>query len=66
MPADLLEEIFEPFVRLSPERSEESAGGGVGLAIAREAAYRHGGELSAENRAEGGLQVVFTLPLHGP
>lgn len=66
VPDSQLQEIFEPFVRLTPERSEQSAGGGVGLAIAKEAAYRHGGQVSAENRKPSGLRVVFTLPLEGP
>ncbi len=65
VPDSQLKDIFEPFVRLSPERSEQGTGGGVGLAIAREAAIRHGGQVIAENRKPSGLRVVFTLPLEG-
>ncbi|NDY94775.1 HAMP domain-containing sensor histidine kinase [Wenzhouxiangella limi] len=60
--ADQLEAIFEPFVRLSIERSETGAGGGVGLAIARTAVERHGGTIRAENRPAGGLSVTLALP----
>ncbi|MEE4296600.1 MAG: ATP-binding protein [Wenzhouxiangella sp.] len=59
---DQLEAIFEPFVRLSAERSESGAGGGVGLAIAKAAAEHHGGSIRAENRPHGGLLVRLTLP----
>ncbi|NBD95326.1 MAG: HAMP domain-containing protein [Gammaproteobacteria bacterium] len=59
-----LERIFEPFVRVSPERSESGVGGGIGLAIARAAVERHGGRIAAENDPEGGLTVKLTLPKH--
>lgn len=59
-PGDL-ERIFEPFVRLSPGRSESGVGGGIGLAIARAAVERHGGEISAAN-TEPGLSVTLYLP----
>jgi signal transduction histidine kinase len=49
-------------VRLTAERSESGAGGGVGLAIAKAAAERHGGSIKAENRSQGGLRVTLTLP----
>ncbi|RFF29209.1 ATP-binding protein [Wenzhouxiangella sediminis] len=60
-PGDL-QRIFEPFVRLSPGRSESGVGGGIGLAIARAAVERHGGEIIAENAPDGGLVVTLDLP----
>jgi signal transduction histidine kinase len=60
-PGDL-QRIFEPFVRLSPGRSESGVGGGIGLAIARAAVDRHGGRISAENAPDGGLVVNLDLP----
>jgi signal transduction histidine kinase len=63
VPDEYVEAIFEPFVRLTPERSERGLGGGVGLAIARAAAEQHGGQVRAENIETGGLRVIFTLPL---
>lgn len=59
-----LERIFEPFVRLSPERSESGVGGGIGLAIARAAVERHSGRITADNAPAGGLIVKLTLPKH--
>lgn len=61
---DELEHIFEPFVRLSPGRSESGAGGGIGLAIARAAVARHGGRISAANAPQGGLAITLVLPKH--
>lgn len=66
VPDDQLKAIFEPFVRLSRERSESGAGGGVGLAIALTAVKQHGGAIRAENRTAGGLRVTMTLPLCNP
>lgn len=57
-----LEYIFEPFVRLSPGRSESGSGGGIGLAIARAAVERHGGRIKANNGKAGGLVITLTLP----
>jgi len=65
VPDEMLERMFEPFVRLSRERGETSPGGGIGLAIARRAMARHGGQVMAANRPEGGLEVSLTLPAVG-
>jgi len=63
IPEDRLQDVFEPFVRLSPERGESGAGGGVGLAIARAAVKHHQGDIKAANRRDGGLVVTITLPV---
>jgi two-component system sensor kinase FixL len=52
--------VFEPFVTTKPD------GLGVGLAISRSIAERHGGHLSAEAAPEGGTRMVLTLPSAGP
>jgi len=57
-----LERVFEPFVRLDAARSTETGGVGLGLTIARSCICGHGGELRLENRDEGGLAAVITLP----
>lgn len=60
-----LERVFEPFVRLEGSRSQETGGAGLGLAIARSAVRGHGGDITLENRAGGGLRAVMVLPAPG-
>ncbi len=59
--ADLVR-VTEPFVRLDESRSLETGGAGLGLAIARDAAAYHGGQLALGNRKEGGLRATLLLP----
>jgi signal transduction histidine kinase len=63
IPAAELERVFDPFVRLEGSRSRETGGAGLGLAIARSIFRAHGGDVRLENRAEGGLRAIATLPL---
>lgn len=57
-----LERVTEPFVRLDESRSLDTGGVGLGLAIVRDAAAYHGGQLILENRREGGLRASLVLP----
>ena len=57
-----LERVFDPFVRLETSRSRDTGGAGLGLAIARSILRAHGGDLRLENRADGGLRAVASLP----
>lgn len=57
-----LERVVEPYVRLEASRSRETGGVGLGLAIARDAARLHGGDLLLENRPGGGLRALLLLP----
>ncbi|MCH6162689.1 HAMP domain-containing histidine kinase [Streptomyces sp. M600PL45_2] len=52
------ERIFERFVRLDDARSRDEGGAGLGLAIARDVATRHGGTLSVR----AGSRFVLRLP----
>jgi signal transduction histidine kinase len=62
IPAEQLEEVFKPFVRLEASRSRETGGVGLGLSIARSILLAHGGELTLSNRPEGGLRAEVRLP----
>ena len=62
VPAERIEEMFEPFRRLSSDRTDHSGGSGLGLTIARSITAAHGGTMSAEPRGADGLRVTVTLP----
>lgn len=62
VPADLRERIFEPFYRL-PGASEKDGGVGLGLALVKSIAQRHGGSVQCSNRPEGGACFSLRLPL---
>lgn len=66
LPADRMEDAFQPFVRLEASRSAETGGIGLGLAIARSIVKAHGGELTLANRPEGGLRARLALPAREP
>lgn len=59
VPAEHLSRIFDPYF------STHSGGTGLGLPIARRIAEEHGGEISATNRDQGGLEVSITMPTAG-
>ncbi|MFE9337222.1 ATP-binding protein [Streptomyces sp. NPDC007063] len=63
VPAADRERIFERFVRLDAARSRDEGGAGLGLAIARDVAERHGGTLRAPAPSGGGGRFVLRLPL---
>ncbi|MFD0041453.1 ATP-binding protein [Streptomyces anulatus] len=62
VPEDERERIFERFVRLDDARSRDDGGAGLGLAIARDVASRHGGTLTVDRAAEGGAAFRLWLP----
>ncbi|MFF3751004.1 ATP-binding protein [Streptomyces sp. NPDC002018] len=56
------ERIFERFVRLDDARSRDDGGAGLGLAIARDVARRHGGTLTVGRAPSGGARFELRLP----
>lgn len=60
VPAAELERIFEPFYRL-PGTHESGDGVGLGLALVRQIAHRHGGEVTCRLRAGGGSEFRVSL-----
>ena len=62
IPEEMLERVFEPFVRVEGSRSRETGGVGLGLAAVRSIVLAHGGEVTLINRDGGGLDVCVMLP----
>jgi DNA-binding LacI/PurR family transcriptional regulator/signal transduction histidine kinase/DNA-binding NarL/FixJ family response regulator len=62
IPADLLDDIFQPFVRGDPAMS----GSGLGLATCRRTIERLGGRIWVAKTSETGTCIAFTLPVEAP
>ena len=62
VPQEQVEALFEPFSRGERSRNRQTGGAGLGLAVARQIARAHGGELTLENRPGGDLTARLTLP----
>lgn len=62
IPADKIEVVLEPFVRLEESRNVATGGVGLGLTIAKNNIEANGGKLRLANRNEGGLTVTVVLP----
>jgi signal transduction histidine kinase len=60
VPPNMLEAIFEPFVRI--DQHDTGRGAGLGLAIARSAVLAHGGTIGASLADNGGLRIRIALP----
>ena len=67
MPMTFAEEetqlIFDRFYRVKQARDRASGGAGLGLAIAREIARRHRGEITVTSSRQSGTEFTVTLPL---
>jgi signal transduction histidine kinase len=62
IPAERLEDIFDPFVQVNGTLTREEGGAGLGLSISRDLARGMGGELTAVSTLGGGSVFSLVLP----
>jgi signal transduction histidine kinase len=60
---EVLPHIFDRFYRTDPSRSRRTGGAGLGLAIVRQLAVAHGGDVRAESEPGRGSTFIVTLPM---
>lgn len=57
------EQVFRPFYRLDHARNQDAGSTGLGLAIARDIARIHGGDIALSQSPLGGLKAVLKVPV---
>jgi two-component system osmolarity sensor histidine kinase EnvZ len=62
IPASHREDVFRPFYRLDESRNRDEGGAGLGLAIARDIARSHGGDITLSDSPMGGLRAAVRIP----
>lgn len=63
IPVERREDAFRPFYRLDESRNQNEGHSGLGLAIARDIARAHGGDITLDRSPLGGLRATASLPL---
>jgi signal transduction histidine kinase/DNA-binding response OmpR family regulator len=59
IPADQVEKIFNPFYKVPGDHNANYGGTGIGLALAKSLAEKHGGRLTVQSKPQ--RETVFTL-----
>ena len=62
IPQEALPHLFDRFYRVDSSRARATGGAGLGLAIAREIARRHGGEIDVCSSPSAGTRFCVRLP----
>jgi two-component system osmolarity sensor histidine kinase EnvZ len=63
IPSAERDNVFRPFYRIDKSRNQDSANSGLGLAIARDIAKSHGGNVTLGDSSIGGLRAIISVPL---
>ena len=63
IPATERDNVFRPFYRLDHARNQDAGNAGLGLAIARDIARSHGGDIALGVSSMGGLRATMRVPL---
>jgi two-component system osmolarity sensor histidine kinase EnvZ len=63
IPVALREDVFKPFLRLDDARNQDEGSSGLGLAIARDIARSHGGDITLGDSPLGGLRATVRVPV---
>ena len=63
IPASERVNVFKPFYRIDRSRNQDDGNSGLGLAIARDIAKSHGGDITLGESSMGGLRAIISVPL---
>lgn len=63
IPASERANVFKPFYRIDRARTQDDGNSGLGLAIARDIAKSHGGDVTLGDSSMGGLRAIISVPL---
>jgi two-component system, OmpR family, osmolarity sensor histidine kinase EnvZ len=63
IPSSERDNVFRPFYRLDHARNQDTGNSGLGLAIARDIARSHGGDVALGTSSMGGLRATMRVPL---
>jgi two-component system osmolarity sensor histidine kinase EnvZ len=63
IPLEERDNVFRPFYRLDHARNQDEGNSGLGLAIARDIAKSHGGDVALGESSMGGLRATIRVPL---
>ncbi len=63
IPVEKRDDVFRPFYRLDGGRNQDEGNSGLGLAIARDIAQSHGGDIILGDSTLGGLSAQVRIPV---
>jgi signal transduction histidine kinase len=61
--SELVDKIFEPFFTVNKDRSRQSGGSGLGLALTKDLIEKQNGTIRVESKEGSGSNFIITFPL---